>query len=84
MVIPPLPWQPVPMADSSFMKKFFQSKLPLVPPEAICSCLVTCNLGEEIDPDQSTLSFQGAVESDKGPSSFLFSRLNIIWDGFIR
>ncbi|KAK4822538.1 hypothetical protein QYF61_015544 [Mycteria americana] len=60
--------QPVPMLDNPFSEVKFpniQSKPPLAQLEAISSCPITCNLGEETDPHLSTTSFQGVVKSDK-------------------
>ncbi|KAK4811654.1 hypothetical protein QYF61_022747 [Mycteria americana] len=62
------PGQPVPMLDNPFSEVKFpniQSKPPLAQLEAISSCPITCDLGEETDPHLSTTSFQAVVESDK-------------------
>ncbi|KAK4825176.1 LOW QUALITY PROTEIN: hypothetical protein QYF61_024656, partial [Mycteria americana] len=62
------PGQPVPMLDNPFSEVKFpniQSKPPLVQPEAISSCPITCYLGEETNPHLSTTSFQVLVESNE-------------------
>ncbi|KAK4813829.1 hypothetical protein QYF61_001833 [Mycteria americana] len=62
------PGQHVPMLDNPFSEVKFpniQSKPPLVQPEAISSCPITCYLGEETDTHLSTTSFQVVVESNK-------------------
>ncbi|KAK4831626.1 hypothetical protein QYF61_018566 [Mycteria americana] len=55
------PGQPVPMLDNPLGEEKFpniQSKPPLAQLEAISSCPITCDLGEETDPHLSTASFQ--------------------------
>ncbi|KAK4810832.1 hypothetical protein QYF61_008804 [Mycteria americana] len=68
--------KPVPMLHNPFSEVTFpniQSKPPLEQLEAISSCPITCNLGEDTDPHLSTTSFQRAIRS---PLSLRFSRLN--------
>lgn len=72
----PFPRQPVPMLDLPYGGEIFfkiQSKTPLVQLEAISSCHIACLLGEETNPHLAIISFQGVVESDKGPSWAFFS-----------
>ncbi|KAK4831481.1 hypothetical protein QYF61_017982 [Mycteria americana] len=56
------------MLDNPFGEVTFpniQSKPPLVQLEAISSCPIARDLGEETDPHLSTTSFQAVVESDE-------------------
>lgn len=67
------------MLDNPFGEEMFpniQSKPLQLQLEAISFCPIACYLREEASPHQAAASFQGLVESDKDPSSLVFSRSN--------
>ncbi|KAK4818594.1 hypothetical protein QYF61_015456 [Mycteria americana] len=60
--------KPGPMLDNPFSEEIFpniQSKPPLAQLEAISSCPIACDLGEETNTHLSTTSFQVVVGSEK-------------------
>ncbi|KAK4818658.1 hypothetical protein QYF61_017266 [Mycteria americana] len=67
--------EPVPMFDNPFSEEIFpniHSKPPLVQPEAISSCPITCYSGKETNTHLATTSFQVVVEGNKvSPAPFL-------------
>lgn len=64
------PGQPVPVLDKPFGEEVFpntQPKPPVVQLQAISSCPIACDLGQETDTQLTPSSFQAAVEVDKFP-----------------
>ena len=84
-----LPGQAVPVFHHSFRDKIFpniQPEPPLAQLEAIPSHPIASHLGEEANPQLTTASFQGVVESEKVSSEppllqnqqFQFSQLLLL------
>jgi len=72
-----LPGQPFPMPHHSENKCFLISNLKLL--SATSGHFLSSYhyyLGEDANPYLATISLQGVVDSNKSPSSLLYSRLN--------
>lgn len=69
-VTPPLPWQPLPRFDHPFS----EGNIPVIQPEAVSPILSLAAWEESLT--STTLSCQGAAQSNQVSLGLVFSRLN--------